>query len=203
MCVASATAVKTPAELFIHELIVAGSGASSKLSILPTPFNHVFGTKIHVIEGYKGTTEAVLAIGRGEVEGFAPPMGSSGPMNSFCAKENPFHLAGREAAIPERKDVPSIFDFAKTDAQCQLLRFVFLRFVSSSVGFGRPHMLPPSTSKERVDVMRRTFADAVHDPDLVAQAERLTFDDDLSSAARPGADGYQTLRNAARTGRDR
>jgi hypothetical protein len=75
MCVASATAVKTPAELFTHELIVAGSGASSKLSILPTLFNHVFGTKIHVIEGYKGTTEAVLAIGRGEVEGVCATYG--------------------------------------------------------------------------------------------------------------------------------
>ena len=50
-------------------LVIAGSGAGSSLSILPTVFNHVLGTKFRLILGYKGTTDVVLAIERGEVQG--------------------------------------------------------------------------------------------------------------------------------------
>jgi hypothetical protein len=46
--------VKTPADLLTHEVIVAGSGAGSSGSILPTVFNHVLGTKFRIIQGYRG-----------------------------------------------------------------------------------------------------------------------------------------------------
>ena len=50
--------------------------------------------------------------------------------------------------------MPSIFDFAKTDEQRQLMRFVF-----SSTEFGRPYVLPPDVPKERVAIMRKAFAE--------------------------------------------
>ena len=37
-----------------QELIVGGVGAGSSTSIVPTVFNHVLGTKFHMIEGYEG-----------------------------------------------------------------------------------------------------------------------------------------------------
>jgi tripartite-type tricarboxylate transporter receptor subunit TctC len=173
VCVAWATApVKTPADLFTHELIVAGSGAGSSLSILPTVFNHVLGTKFRVIEGYKGTTDAVLAMERGEVQGVCATYGQFRIYEQLLREGKiRFILRAEEAAIPELEKVPSIFDFAKTDAQRQLMRFVF-----SSVEFGRPYVLPPNTPKERVDVLRKAFAATVHDPELVAEADRLKLD---------------------------
>src|SRR5260221_9946574 len=82
-----------------------------------------------------------------------------------------FIVRAEEAAIPERREVPSIFDFAKTEAQRQLMRFVF-----SSVELGRPYVLPPGTPKERVAILRKAFAETVHDPELVAEADRLKLD---------------------------
>ena len=76
-----------------------------------------------------------------------------------------------EPPIPEIPDVPSIFDYAKTDAQRQLMRFVF-----SSTEFGRPYVLPPEVPQDRVDVMRKAIADAVHDPELVAEAANIKVD---------------------------
>jgi tripartite-type tricarboxylate transporter receptor subunit TctC len=61
--------VKNPADLFTQEFIVGGAGAGSALSILPTVFNHVLGTRFRIIQGYKGTTDTVLAMERGEVQG--------------------------------------------------------------------------------------------------------------------------------------
>jgi tripartite-type tricarboxylate transporter receptor subunit TctC len=173
VCVAvAASPVKTPADLFTHELIVAGSGAGSSLSILPTVFNHVLGTKFRVIEGYKGTTEAVLAMERGEVQGVCATYGQFRTYEQLIRDGKiRFILRAEEAATPELKDVPSIFDFAKTDAQRQLMRFVF-----SSVELGRPYVLPPGTPKERVEVLRKAFADAAHDPALIAEADALKLD---------------------------
>jgi tripartite-type tricarboxylate transporter receptor subunit TctC len=173
VCAAWATApVKTPADLFTHELIVAGSGAGSSLSILPTVFKHVLGTKFRIIEGYKGTTDAVLAMERGEVQGVCATYGQFRIYEKLL-REGKIRLIFRaeEAAIPELREVPSIFDFATTSAQRQLMRFVF-----SSVEFGRPYVLPPNAPKERVDELRKAFAHTLRDPELIAEADRLKLD---------------------------
>jgi hypothetical protein len=109
-------------------------GAGSSLSILPTVFNHVLGTKFRIIEGYKGTTDAVLAMERGEVQGVCATYGQFRIYEKLL-REGKIRLIFRaeEGAIPELKGVPSIFDFATTNEQRQLMRFVF-----SSVEFGRP-----------------------------------------------------------------
>ena len=82
-----------------------------------------------------------------------------------------FLLRAEEAPIPDIPDVPSIFDYAKTDEQRQLMQFVF-----SSTEFGRPYVFPPEVPKDRVDIMRKAIADAVHDPELLAEAATIKMD---------------------------
>ncbi len=173
VCTAWHTAkVRTPADLLKTELIVGGGGSGSSLSILPTVFNHVLGTKFRLVEGYKGTNDAVIAMERGEVEGVCATYGQFRVHEqAIKAGRLRFILRAEEAPLPELPDVPSIYDLAKTDEQRQLMRFVF-----SSVEFGRPYVLPPDSPPELVALMRKAFADAVNDPDLVAEAERLKLD---------------------------
>ena len=131
--------VKTPADLFTQEFIVGGSGAGSSLSILPTVFNHVLGTKFKIVEGYKGTTEVVLAMQRGEVYGVCATYGQFRVFENLLRDGKlRFLLRAEEAVIPEIPDVPSIYDYAKTEEQRRFMRFVF-----SSTEFGRPYVLPP------------------------------------------------------------
>jgi tripartite-type tricarboxylate transporter receptor subunit TctC len=165
-------AVKTPTDLFTHELIIAGGGTGSSLSIVPTVLNHVLGTKFRVIEGYKGITDAALAIERGEVQGVCMSYGQ------FTNYENLIRegklrilLHAEETPIAALPDVPSIYDHAKTNEQRQFLRFIF-----SSVEFGRPYVFPPDVPKERVAIMRRAFAEVARDPEMRAEAERLKLD---------------------------
>jgi len=73
--------------------------------------------------------------------------------------------------MPDIPDVPSIFDFAKSEEQRQLMRFVF-----SSTEFGRPYVFPPDVPPERVEIMRRAFVAAAKDPELVAEAEKIKLD---------------------------
>ena len=51
-----------------------------------------------------------------------------------------------------------------------------MRFVFSSVEFGRPYVFPPDVPKERVATMRNAIADAAKDPELLAEAEKMKLD---------------------------
>jgi tripartite-type tricarboxylate transporter receptor subunit TctC len=164
--------VKTPADLFTKEFIVGAAGAGSSLAILPTVLNHVLGTKFRIVEGYQGSNDALLAVERGELQGICASYAQ------FRASEQLirdgkllFLLRAEETAIPELPNVPSIFDYAKTDEQRQLMRFVF-----SSTEFGRSYVFPPDVPKDRVEVMRKAIADAAHDPQLLAEAASIHMD---------------------------
>ncbi len=183
--------VKTPDDLFTHELIIAGGGAGSSLSIIPSVLNHVLGTKFRVIEGYKGINDAALAIERGEVQGVCM---SYAQFNNYqqLIREGKLRILfhAEETPVPEIPNVPSIYDYAKTNEQRQLLRFVF-----SSVEFGRPYVFPPDVPKDRVDAMRTAFAAVAADPEMLAEAAKIKIDMTFHSPAhleRLVASLYQT-----------
>jgi tripartite-type tricarboxylate transporter receptor subunit TctC len=173
VCVRWYTApVQTPADLFTHEFIVGAAGATSSLAILPTVLNNVLGTKFRVVEGYQGMGDTLLAVQRGELQG------ACASFQQFRIVEQPIRdgkmtylLRAEEAPIAAIPEVPSIFDYAKTDEQRQLMRFVF-----SSTEFGRPYVFPPDVAADRVAIMRKAIADAAHDPDLVAEAATMKMD---------------------------
>jgi tripartite-type tricarboxylate transporter receptor subunit TctC len=132
----------------------------------------VLGTKFRIVEGYQGMGDAMLAVQRGEVQGLCASYAQ------FRISEQLIHdgklvflLRAEEAPIPEIPDVPSIFDYAKTDQQRQLMQFVF-----SSTEFGRPYVLPPDVPMDRVEIMRKAIARAAADPELVAEAAGIKMD---------------------------
>jgi tripartite-type tricarboxylate transporter receptor subunit TctC len=173
ICTAAATApINSMVDLFKRELIVGGSGAASTLSIVPTVLNHVLGTKFRVIEGYKATQDVLIAIERGELQGACSTYSQFRAFDRLF-REGKLRILFRveEAAINAIPDVPSIFELAKTDEQRQLMRFVF-----SSVEFGRPYVFPPDVPSERIAIMRNAIAAAVSDPELLAEAEKMKLD---------------------------
>jgi tripartite-type tricarboxylate transporter receptor subunit TctC len=173
VCVRWVTApIRTPADLFTQEFIVGGAGVGSAPSILPTVFNHVLGTKFRVIQGYKGTSDIVLAMERGELQGACASYGQFRTYEQIIRDGKLiFFVRAEETPIPEVPDVPSIFDYVKTNEQRQLMRFIF-----SSTEFGRPYVLPPDVPSDRVAIMRKAFADALRDAELVGDAARIRMD---------------------------
>jgi tripartite-type tricarboxylate transporter receptor subunit TctC len=168
----SAAPVKTPADLFTHEFIVGAAGATSSLAIVPTVLNRVLGTKFRIVEGYQGMGDAMLAAQRGETQGMCASYAQF-RIGEQLIKDGKlvFLLRAEEAPIAELPDVPSIFDYAKTDEQRQLMQFVF-----ASTEFGRPYVLPPDTPADRAAVMRNAMAAAVRDPQLIADAASMKLD---------------------------
>ncbi len=170
--VATSAPVKTIADIFTTELLTGGVGVGSATSIVPTVLNRVLGTKFKMIEGYRGGQDILLAIERGEVHGVCMSLGQfRSHEQKFKDGKLRFILRAEESPLPSLPDVPSIYDFAKTNEQRQLMRFVF-----SSTEFGRPYLLPPGVPKDRVAFMRDAFAAAVRDPDLIADARKIKLD---------------------------
>ncbi len=169
----SSSPVKTVDDLFTQELIVGGSGAGSSLSIIPTTLNRALGTKFRVVEGYKGTTDAILAVERGETQGICHTYSLFQTTHAELIKSGLLHILfhAEEAAFPDNPNVPSIYASAKTEAQKQMMRFIF-----SSVEFGRPYVAPPAIPADRLAALRTAFADTLKDPELVAEANKQKLD---------------------------
>jgi tripartite-type tricarboxylate transporter receptor subunit TctC len=171
--VSSKSGVTSPQDVFTREVIVAGSGAGSSLSIVPSALNNLLGAKFKVVEGYQGSGAAMLALERGEVEGICHTHGVFQSHHAQMVKDGVlkilFHV--EEADFPDDPTVPSIYKFAKTDKQKQMLRFLF-----SSTEFGRPYVAPPGVPAERLAALRKAFADALKDPALIEEANKSSVD---------------------------
>ncbi len=173
ICVAMEGArVQTAQDLLATDLIVGGAGAGTAVSTAPRLISTLLGMRLKLVEGYGSASAAQLAMERGETEGICQTMGAlrswrpgwleSGKMRVL------FNLERRPLA---EFHAPSVFDFAKTAEQKQLL----LLF-SASVELGRPIVAPPETPPERVRILRASFEHVMADQDLIAEAEKLRVD---------------------------
>ena len=103
----------------------------------------MLGTKFRIVQGYKGTTHTILAMERGEVEGACMSYLQLRSYEQLIQEGKiVFLLRAEETPIAQAPELPSMFDYAKTDEQRALMRFVF-----SSTEFGRPYVLPPEVPK--------------------------------------------------------
>jgi tripartite-type tricarboxylate transporter receptor subunit TctC len=173
VCAVTAEApAKNIEDLFKQEVLVGSVGVGSSTSIVPTVINKVVGTKFHLVEGYRGAGDIILAMQRGEVQAGCMSYGQF-RSHEHLFKEGKFKiiLRAEESEMAEAPGVPSIFDYAKIEEQRQLMRFIF-----SSTEFGRPYVFPPDVPKDRVQFMREAIARAVKDPELLAEAAKSKLD---------------------------
>ena len=79
------------ADLKTHELIVSGTTSAAAPSYYPRLMNRLLGTRFKVVEGYKSSQEALLALERGEVEGHCSGSSSA----TLRARMEPLISAGK------------------------------------------------------------------------------------------------------------
>ena len=160
--------VKTMDDLMRQELIVGATGSTANSNSFPRIMNAVLGTKFRVIAGYPGSPEALIAMERGETQGFCSmgfaTMQALRPDWVRDRKINMFvQLALKKN--PDHPEVPLAIDLAKTDADRQALVLI----VSPNL-FARPFTAPPGIPADRLQALRQAFAETVTDPDYVADA---------------------------------
>jgi hypothetical protein len=138
-----------------RELILGTTGPSSTPAFYGRVLAAVLGLKIKAVHGYKGQTESLLAMERGENEGFASTFWSS------LKAQYPQWITEKKVKIivqygakpnPEIKDVPFALD--KIDKPDDRL---LMEIASAPLGLGRPSLAPPDVPPSRVAYLRHAL----------------------------------------------
>ena len=167
--------IKSFADLFDREMIVgAEGGGTSDSELFARLTNAVLGTRARIVTGYKGSSEVLLALEKGEVNGQFV-----GGWIGLRDKVSPW-LASGEAALllqlavrpdPRFPNIPLIMDFAHDERQRQILRLAFTAQL-----WGRPYVAPPELPPERVRALRDAFQTTMIDAAFVAEAQKSGLD---------------------------
>jgi tripartite-type tricarboxylate transporter receptor subunit TctC len=176
------TGVNTVDDAKKKEVLMGGTGAGSYTTLYPLIMNHILGTKFKIVSGYTSTAEVRLAMERDEVQGRA-----GNNFNSLKA-ENADWLRDKKITIlaqvglerdPEFKDVPLMLDFARNEEEKKILTLF-----SADVVIGRPFLTAPGVPAERVEILRKAFAEMTKDPDYLKDSAQAGLDVTLVEGAK-------------------
>jgi tripartite-type tricarboxylate transporter receptor subunit TctC len=165
--------VKTFADALKISFTVGGEGAGSDPDTFSALIRNSFGAKVRLISGYKGTTDTIVAMERGEVDGRCGWSWSSikSVRPHWITEHKLNYLAYMaETKAPELPNVPLIGDFANA-RQKQILRLVLSRQT-----LGRPFAAPPGVPADRRQALRRAFDATLKDEAFMAESHKLKLE---------------------------
>ena len=179
----SSTPADSLEELKTKQITVGSSGAASTPTFYAKLLNEVLGTRLKIIVGYPGQTEAFLAMERGEIDGY------SSVFYSTLMATKPDWLRDHKIKAfvqygPEREKalggVPFLSDLVDKPEDKLLVEAAL-----APLALGRPYLMPPKVPAERVEAMRQAMSDTFADPQFLDDANELGLGID---AARSGAE---------------
>lgn len=174
ICIAAEDApVKSAADLYKTELILGTDGVGSGMHIFPAALDTLLGMKFKTIDGYKDTGVILMAIDRGEVQGSCQSAETLMRARGDAIRSGKLRVLLQAGLKPNPAfpDAPFVIDLAKTEQEKQALRFLY-----SSLTFGRPYLAPPGVPAERVAALRKAFSDTFADPDFIAEAKTQGYE---------------------------
>jgi tripartite-type tricarboxylate transporter receptor subunit TctC len=161
-------------DLKTYDSIAGTTGKGSETFINPAIINHVFGTKIKIVAGYKGSASLMLALERGEINIV------SGTWSNFAANHADWVKQGKVrflvqiglSKLSNFPNLPLLADLAKNEQDRQLIEFMSL--VTTAIGYSV--MAPPGVPDAIVAALRQAFADTMKDPAFIADAKKRRVD---------------------------
>ena len=172
-----ASPVKTIADAKKTTAIVAAGSPVSSSAIFPKVMNELLGTKFKIITGYQ-PGDIKIAVERGEVDGICgwgyATLQTSDPEWLIDHKLNFLAQSGLRR-MPQLPDVPLVSDLASGANDQAIFRLLTYREL-----LGRPYLAPPGVPADRVDILRKAFADTMQDPDYLADAKAAHQDVDFT-----------------------
>jgi tripartite-type tricarboxylate transporter receptor subunit TctC len=131
---------------------------------------------IQLVAGYKGTAEIKLAAEAGEVAGGCWQWESIKSIwrQGLDSGNVSVVLQVNAKPHPELAKVPNAIDYAPNDNSKQLLKYGG----HDPAMITRPYALGPGTPKDRVQLLRKAFAETMKDPEFLADAKKSRLDTD-------------------------
>jgi tripartite-type tricarboxylate transporter receptor subunit TctC len=162
--------IKTAADLFTHEFIVGGTGVTGDNEESARLFNALLGTKFKIVAGYRGTTDVILAMERGEVQGLADWAWSNvKTRRGDFLRDHKINILMQSALVkePDLPDVPLALDYVKNGVDRKALELYFAQKT-----IARPSMVGPAVPADRVAALRDAFMAMAKDPKFQEDAEK-------------------------------
>jgi tripartite-type tricarboxylate transporter receptor subunit TctC len=168
-------------------LQMGSTGAGGDQQVFTIALNSLLGTKLKPIAGYPGTQEIMLAIERGELDGivgYSWGVARAGNRDDLASGRLKIVMQLGLEKHKELPTVPMLDDFVTAPMDRQVLDLIFSR-----QAMGRPLLAPPGVDPRVVQALRMAFAEALRDPQLVAEGAKM----DLELSFVSGADVQATV----------
>ena len=191
----STSPTRTFSDLRERETLMAGVTGSIS-SQYARAMNELAGARIKLVVGYLGASQSLMAVERGEVEGYPAIFWSTLKVTKAQWLENKSIRLIAQMALkkhPELPDVPLIFDYIDTEQNKQIAELLF----APQVG-GRPFIAPPGVPAERLKALQTAFGASLKDPEFLAEAERRKLEIQYVS----GDELYEIVKRAYETPAD-
>ena len=184
--------IRSFADVRVKEFTVGASGGGSNTVMFPAALMAFAGAKFKLVKGYKGTTDIVLALERGEID----IVGAYGLPGLLVAHptwlSNGEVVAIYQASLKRHRllpNVPTMPELATNDEGRQVLRAVV-----STGDIGRAVLTTPDVPAERLAALRKAFSAMLADKDFLAAAEQRKMMLDPASGEDMDAIVAETLR---------
>ena len=162
--------VKAIKDLYEHELVLSSAGAGIGAYVYPKALSGLLGMKFRVILGFRSSADMVLAMERGEVEGYFASYDSIVTLRPDWIPENKVTMlfyGGAPPPDPRLKGVPFVVDLARNADEKAAIEFLY-----AGLELSRPFIAPPDMPAERVKMLQDAFMATMRDKEFLADAEK-------------------------------
>lgn len=161
--------VKTFEQVKETPVILAATSPSGMTYVIPQVLNRLAGSQFKIIAGYAGTSGALLAFERHEVEAATMTVTNLliDKADWLTEKRISVLVSNTDERYHNLPDVPSMVEVGKGPEEKQILALY-----SSTAKLGRAIMAPPKIPADRLAALRKAFDDMTRDPEFVAEVQK-------------------------------
>jgi tripartite-type tricarboxylate transporter receptor subunit TctC len=150
--------------------IAIAATAKSSVSYMNAQLaKELLGVPMKIVTGYRGTASILLAMEKGETDGYVWVWPTLAEKKPGWLKDGTVKVLAQVGLnrLPDLADVPLMQELT-TNKDDQAL----LRFMASKVEIGRHHSSPPGFPKAQLAALRKAYMAMFKDPAFIAEAKK-------------------------------
>jgi tripartite-type tricarboxylate transporter receptor subunit TctC len=175
-----ASPIRTWSDFLSTQSSLGGEGATAEPDIYALFMKNVFGAKVKLVSGYRGTNDIFLAIERGELDGACGiSWGTIASLHPDWIRDKKINVIVQAGLRkhPDLPDVPILTEAIRDQEQEQMLKLML-----TPLAMSRPFAAPPDIPADRKQALISGFAQAASDPQLKTEGGRMNMDIDFVPA---------------------
>ncbi|HSF22101.1 MAG TPA: tripartite tricarboxylate transporter substrate-binding protein [Burkholderiales bacterium] len=154
-------------------VVIGATGPGANTYDFPLLLKEFLGVDFKIVSGYSSSADIMLAIERKEVDARA---GSYTSLRPFIDRKLVHPVIRARAVEPGIEQLP-VDESLAPNARARAI----MALRSAPEVIGRPYVMTPGTPAETLRIMREAFANAIKDPELVAEATKAKMELEYTS----------------------